>query len=137
MSGTSTDGLLLDLINQTRLLTGRLAVVETKLDAGAVRHQEFRDTNTQLQESVDKLEAHAATIDTKVTELKEEVKPVAVAITAMEPRVKKLEIFHGRFGAIMGIASAVMMGAAYLIWEAIKVIFTSDFVTGALRRLLS
>jgi hypothetical protein len=106
---STTDTIMLDILEQLRVMTGRMAVVETKLDAGSDRHKEFK-------EAIEKLEDHASTINTKVSEMK----PIVEKVGTMDVRVQKLERFHGKFGAIMGVASAVFMGVAYLIWEAIK-----------------
>lgn len=105
--GSDDTGILLDIYE-------RLGAIETHLKFGTETHKE-------LKQSVDTIDYRTDVIETDI----DKIKLIVSDVTALKTDVADLKMFRGRIGAMVGVGTAIMMGAFYLIWEGIK-FFSSD-----------
>lgn len=112
---TSDTGILLDIYE-------RLGVIETHLKFGSETHKE-------LKQSVDVIEYRTDVIETDIDRIHGIVQNVA----GMKTDIADLKLFKGKMGAMIGVGTAIMTGALWLIWEGVKV-FSSD-IRAAISRL--
>ena len=113
--GGDDTGILLDIYE-------RLGAIETHLKFGTETHKE-------LKQSIDTIDYRTDVIETDI----DKIKLIVGDVSDLKTDVAELKLFRGRIGAMVGVATAVMMGAFYLIWEGIK-FFSSD-VKALLSRL--
>lgn len=105
--GGDDTGILLDIYE-------RLGAIETHLKFGTEKQSE-------LKQSVDTIDYRTDVIETDI----DKIKAVITDVADIKKDVTDLKTFRGRIGAMVGVGTAIMMGALYLIWEGIK-FFSTD-----------
>lgn len=120
---TETDALIL---TQLMAINNKLGTVDAKLEAGASLHKEMAQQIQMIDRRTDICEGETL-----------KIKEILIPDDGSMPLVKRvevLEIFHGKVGAIVMAATAVMTGAGYLLYagfsmfsEEIKTFFRGLF----------
>lgn len=106
MSDPSTS-LLLNIITQLGELQGSVGRINAQLEAGAERHREFQQKLDILDHRTDIIEDKAIV---SVSILKPDDGPSLVS------RVKSLENFVGKVGAIISMGAVVLSSLVWFIW---------------------
>lgn len=106
MSDHSTS-LLLNIITQLGELQGSVGRINAQLEAGAERHREFQQKLDILDHRTDIIEDKAIE---SVSILKPDDGPSLVS------RVKSLENFVGKVGAIISMGAVVLSSLVWFIW---------------------
>lgn len=106
MSDPSTS-LLLNIITQLGELQGSVGRINAQLEAGAERHREF-------QQKLDILDHRTDIIEDKAIELVSILKPDDGP--SLVSRVKSLENFVGKVGAIISMGAVVLSSLVWFIW---------------------
>ena len=98
------------ILKQLMEIENRLGSIDTKLEAGAALHKE-------MKEQMDMVDRRTDICETKTIKIEEILVPDDGK--PLVKRVEVLETFHGKIGAIVVAATAVVTGAAYLIYAGI------------------
>lgn len=99
-----SEQLLISINEQLGKLLGEMGGVKARLDEGSRRHADFAEKLQVLDNRTDKMERDVDTI-------KPVVETVAVHTTTLQRHGQIL----GRIAAVMGLASAALTGAFWLI----------------------
>lgn len=89
----------------------RLSTIDEKLSAGAKKHEVFEQTLQMLDRRTDITEDMVVAIKLSLTPENEK---------SLFERVAKLEVFHGKMGAVVAGASAVLSAVFTLIFIGFK-----------------
>lgn len=100
--------LLLNLGTQVAELQKGMGNVEARLDAGAEKHRSF-------EEKLDVIDHRTDATENIVLKLDNAINPDEGP--SLFKRVKDLEAFHGKIGAIITIAAGVLWGVGWFIWN--------------------
>lgn len=107
--------LLLNLGTQVAELQKGMGNVEARLDAGAEKHQYF-------EQKLDIIDHRTDITETQVLKLDAAINPEEGP--SLFKRVKDLEAFHGKIGAIITVAAGVLWGVGWFIWNTLSWLWT-------------
>lgn len=121
MSDVTTNTLLLEIISQMGEIKGDIGGIKQQLLIGADRHREFT-------QQLDMIESKTDIIENEIFKINEILVPSDGVTMPIVTRVKNLEIFMGRNGAVLATATTIMISAITLIGWGIST-FKSDIMS--------
>lgn len=111
MTQSTTDTLLLNLLEQVGDLRQEVGGVNAKLEAGAKTHKRLEQTLEMLDRRTDITEDKVVSIDAALNPVDE---------PSLLKRVGDLEAFNGKIGVIVSFASVILWGIGYFIWNTLN-----------------
>lgn len=107
--------LLINLGQQVSELQKGMGNVEARLDIGADKHKYF-------EQKLDIIDHRTDVTETKVVKLDAALNPEEGP--SLFSRVKSLEDFNGKIGAIISVGAMILWGVMYFIWNTLTWIWT-------------
>lgn len=107
----TTDTLLLNILSQVGDLRQEIGSVSAKLESGAELHKTFAQQLDMIDRRTDIIEDKTVAIEAIMTPKDG---------PALMARITALEVFQGKMGATLLVASTIVGAAFWFIWEGIK-----------------
>ena len=108
MSDATTNTLLLNILSEMGSIRSDIGGIKQQLLTGAERHKEF-------VEQIDMIDRRTDIIEGQVVRINETLMPTDGVNQPIVTRIKNLETFMGRFGAIIATAATILLGSITLI----------------------
>lgn len=121
MSDATTNTLLLNILSEMGSIRSDIGGIKQQLLTGAEKHKEF-------VEQIDMIDRRTDIIEGQVVRINETLMPTDGVNQPIVTRIKNLETFMGRFGAIIATATTIMISAITLIGWGIST-FKSDIMS--------
>ncbi len=108
MSDATTNTLLLNILSEMGSIRSDIGGIKQQLLTGAEKHKEF-------VEQIDMIDRRTDIIEGQVVRINETLMPTDGVNQPIVTRIKNLETFMGRFGAIIATATTILLGSITLI----------------------